>query len=235
MAKNHKMELNKNLKLVMGVFMLLLLPILSHAQKDVTQFLDIPVDGYKPDMIEKLKSKGYTFLNKEESDVLEGEFNGQDVYISIGTNNNKVYRIGLVDKQSTNETNIKIRFNNLIQQFSENSRYLSTSDSMIAKIIIPEDEDISYKMMAENKRYEATFHQKTLTLDSLNNEMEIQMVKEPNEYDYEKVNELILEVVEEKFKSLEKTVWFMIAEEYGKYQIYMFYENSYNKADGSQL
>tara|TARA_B110001469_G_C9545009_1_gene270530 strand:+ start:252 stop:941 length:690 start_codon:yes stop_codon:yes gene_type:complete len=229
------MELNKNLKLVMGVFMLLLLPILSHAQKDVTQFLDIPVDGYKPDMIEKLKSKGYTFLNKEESDVLEGEFNGQDVYISIGTNNNKVYRIGLVDKQSTNETNIKIRFNNLIQQFSENSRYLSTSDSMIAKIIIPEDEDISYKMMVENKRYEATFYQKTLTLDSLNNEMEIQMAKEPNEYDYEKVNELILEVVEEKFKSLEKTVWFMIAEEYGKYQIYMFYENSYNKADGSQL
>ena len=235
MAKNHKMELNKNLKLVMGVFMLLLLPILSHAQKDVTQFLDIPVDGYKPDMIEKLKSKGYTFLNKEESDVLEGEFNGQDVYISIGTNNNKVYRIGLVDKQSTNETNIKIRFNNLIQQFSENSRYLSTSDSMIAKIIIPEDEDISYKMMVENKRYEATFYQKTLTLDSLNNEMEIQMAKEPNEYDYEKVNELILEVVEEKFKSLEKTVWFMIAEEYGKYQIYMFYENAYNKADGSQL
>ena len=229
------MELNKNLKLVMGVFMLLLLPILSHAQKDVTQFLDIPVDGYKPDMIEKLKSKGYTFLNKEESDVLEGEFNGQDVYISIGTNNNKVYRIGLVDKQSTNETNIKIRFNNLIQQFSENSRYLSTSDSMIAKIIIPEDEDISYKMMVENKRYEATFYQKTLTLDSLNNEMEIQMAKEPNEYDYEKVNELILEVVEEKNKSLEKTVWFMIAEEYGKYQIYMFYENSYNKADGSQL
>jgi hypothetical protein len=229
------MELNKNLKLVMGVFMLLLLPILSHAQKDVTQFLDIPVDGYKPDMIEKLKSKGYTFLNKEESDVLEGEFNGQDVYISIGTNNNKVYRIGLVDKQSTNETNIKIRFNNLIQQFSENSRYLSTSDSMIAKIIIPEDEDISYKMMVENKRYEATFYQKTLTLDSLNNEMEIQMAKEPNEYDYEKVNELILEVVEEKFKSLEKTVWFMIAEEYGKYQIYMFYENAYNKADGSQL
>jgi hypothetical protein len=229
------MELNKNLKLVMGVFMLLLLPILSHAQKDVTQFLDIPVDGYKPDMIEKLKSKGYTFLNKEESDVLEGEFNGQDVYISIGTNNNKVYRIGLVDKQSTNETNIKIRFNNLIQQFSENSRYLSTSDSMIAKIIIPEDEDISYKMMAENKRYEATFYQKTLTLDSLNNEKEIQMAKEPNEYNYEKVNELILEVVEEKFKSLEKTVWFMIAEEYGKYQIYMFYENAYNKADGSQL
>ena len=29
-------------------------------EKDVTKFLGIPVDGYKPAMIEKLKAKGFT-------------------------------------------------------------------------------------------------------------------------------------------------------------------------------
>ncbi len=35
--------------------------------------------------------------------------------------------------------------------------------------------------------------------------------------------------------SYKKTVWFMIAEHYGKYYICMFYENKLNKANGEDL
>ncbi|MDE5632420.1 MAG: hypothetical protein K2I54_06395, partial [Muribaculaceae bacterium] len=59
------------------------------AQNDVTQFLGIPVDGSKSEVITKLKSKGFkaTSLN---NDVLEGEFNGDNVYVNIFTNGDKV-------------------------------------------------------------------------------------------------------------------------------------------------
>lgn len=101
--------------------LLLLLLITStsvFAQKEVTKFLGIPVDGYKTEMIQKLKAKGYTY--NSTTDCLEGEFNGRDVEIAVVTNNNKVYRIFVADKYSVDESQIKIRFNNLCQQFSNN-------------------------------------------------------------------------------------------------------------------
>lgn len=66
-------------------------------EKDVTKFLGIPVDGYKPAMIEKLKAKGFTPAIAGK-DVLEGEFNGTDVLLLINTNNYKVCGITLIDK-----------------------------------------------------------------------------------------------------------------------------------------
>jgi len=71
------------------VFIMLILSENLYAQKDVTEFLGIPVDGYKSEMIEKLKAKGFT-INPDTKDVLDGEFNGTNVYIFTGTNNNKV-------------------------------------------------------------------------------------------------------------------------------------------------
>ena len=43
--------------------------------------------------------------------MLEGEFNGRPVYVSVVTNNNMVYRIFIQDQMTMNETEIKIRFN----------------------------------------------------------------------------------------------------------------------------
>jgi hypothetical protein len=143
-----------------------MLSVTLYAQKDVTQFLGIPVDGYKPEMIQKLKTKGFT-INPLTKDVLDGEFNGTDVNVFIATNNNKVWRIALADANHVNETDIKIRFNNLIKQFQNNKNYSSTSDSTILKYTIPEDEDISYEMTVKNKRYQAVFYQNTKTYDSL--------------------------------------------------------------------
>ncbi len=120
----------------------------------VTKFLGIPVDGYKPAMIEKLKAKGFT-PSIAGKDVLEGEFNGVDVHVYIATNNNKVWRIMLADQNTCGETDIKIRFNRLCRQFENNPRYTSMTDEQI----IPDDEDISYEITVNDKRYEAGFYQ----------------------------------------------------------------------------
>ena len=97
------------------------------AQKDLTTFLGIPVDGSKTEMKQKLVSKGFVPKKLGTNEFLEGEFNGTDVQVYIATNNNKVYRIMLCDVNTQNEANIKIRFNKLVGQFENNKRYVSLS------------------------------------------------------------------------------------------------------------
>ena len=227
--------MDKNSNLRVWFLMLLIFPMASYAQKDVTQFLDIPVDGYKPEMIEKLKSKGYT-INQQSEDVLDGEFNGIKVNIVIGTNNNKVWRIAILDEYTTDETNIKIRFNNLIQQFVNNNRYSTQSDSIISTFIIPEDEDISYEMTVNKKRYEAVFYQRALKYDSLINETALLVVKDTlNDEENDRIYALLEETMKVSVDELNKRVWFMIKEDYGEYRIVIFYENVYNEASGNEL
>ena len=98
--------------------LLMLVSITAFAENDVTKFLGIPVDGFKQDMIQKLKAKGYRY--NAASDCLTGEFNGSDVEISVATNNNKVWRIMVVDANYSSETDIKIKFNKLVGQFQNN-------------------------------------------------------------------------------------------------------------------
>ena len=179
------------------------------AQKEVTKFMGIPVDGSPTEMIKKLKAKGFTTdedamqaVKLEGSDldgpeVLTGRFNGEYVrlYLNVGTNN--VWRISLVDKNSRDETQIKIRFNTLVRQFEGNGKYVPYVDEQT----IADDEDISYQMTVNKKQYQAGFVQKGED-----------------------------GTVDEK-----RFVWFTIGEGYKGYVIYMFYDNEYNQADGSDL
>lgn len=209
-------------------------------EKDVTKFLGIPVDGYKPAMIEKLKAKGFTPTTWDK-DVLEGEFNGTDVYVGVTTNNNKVYRIGLTDKIGQDETNIRIRFNKLCRQFENNPRYTS----MDMEQTIPDDEDISYEITVNKKRYEAVFCQVSqLDTVAIYNESKKSLL---SKYTQEQLDnptkeisaEIQVEYLLNKYKydlqNLNKSVWFMILESYGKYHIIMFYDNKYNQANGEDL
>lgn len=222
----------KKIKITIRLFMLLILPVASFAQKDVTQFLGIPVDGSKSEMIEKLKAKGYT-TSPYKKDVLVGEFNGIDVNIHIVTNNNKVCRIMVADANPLDETDIIIRFNKLLQQFQNNKKYLPLPESNILKYKIPEDEDISYQISVKNKRYEALFYQKTLDYDDLETEMGNLFRKELlNESDKERLNVIKKKMFDDSFN---KTVWFMISENYGKYFISIYYDNEYNRANGEGL
>ena len=160
--------MNKVIKFFVLVFMQFLLSVSLYAQKDVTQFLGIPVDGSKPEMIKKLKEKGFV-SSTSDKDVLVGEFNGEEVNIYIVTDNNKVWRIMVCDISSRDEQQIRIRFNKLIQQFQNNNRYVDLPESIISKYIISENEKISYEMTVHNKQYTASFYQKTNELYSIGN------------------------------------------------------------------
>ena len=178
------------------------------AQKEVTKFMGIPVDGSPTEMIKKLKAKGFTtdedamqavkqgLIDLDGPEVLTGRFNGEKVLLGLLVEQNKVWRICLSDKDSRDETQIKRRFNTLVRQFENNDKYVYFYEQTIA-----DDEDISYQMTVNKKQYEAIFAQKGED-----------------------------GTVDEK-----RMVWFKISQLSDGYRIDMFYENKYNQADGSDL
>lgn len=215
----------------------LLFPIVVCAQQ-VTTFLGIPVDGSKSEMIQKLKAKGFR-STATHADVLEGEFNGQNVYIIVKTNKDKVYRIAVTDINSIDEASIRIRFNRLLKQFEDNDKYVA---SLLGNSYISDDEDISYEITVKSRRYEASFYQRTELLDSalLNaynylktryTESQLVNATDAMATDILEYTKLYLEPY------LKTSVWFMISEAYqkGKYYISLFYDNEYNMANGEDL
>lgn len=140
------------MKKILSVAFLLMLSVALHAQKEVTKFLGIPVDGSKSSMIQKLKNKGFVY--DPSADYLKGEFNGQQVDVFIATNNNKVYRIMVCDKNTYDEGQIKIRYNTLCRQFANNQKYVPISAEELS-----DREDISYEMTVHKKKYQATYVQ----------------------------------------------------------------------------
>lgn len=112
------------MKRIILMMIAMMISFSSFAQnKDVTKFLGIPVDGTKTEMKQKLIAKGFVPKKMGDLEWLEGEFNGRNVNVYICTNNNKVYRIMLADKNTVDEAQIKIHFNNLVKQFENNKRY----------------------------------------------------------------------------------------------------------------
>ena len=179
------------------------------AQKEVTKFLGIPVDGSPTEMIKKLKAKGFTtdedfmqavelgLIDWDGPEVLTGRFNGERVRVYIVVETNKVWRIALKDKKDRDETQIKIRFNTLVRQFESNGKYIP----YFKEQTIADDEDISYQMTVNKKRYDAYFVQKG----------------------------------EDGTVDVKREVWFLIIQRFDGYYIYMYYDNKYNEADGSDL
>ena len=138
-------------KIVLSII-LCVMTFAAIAQDNKTiKFLGIPIDGNKKEMISKLQAKGYKY--DAASDALFGEFNGTNAVISVQTVNNRVWRIAIVDaNMNSDEANIKIRYNLLFEQLSNNGKYKVADGSTLG-----EKEDISYEMIVRKKRYEATF------------------------------------------------------------------------------
>ena len=136
------------------LIVLMLLTISLHAQDVVTKFMGIPVDGKKSTMISKLKKKGFKYDRYD--DCLTGRFNGRNVKLYIVDNNKKVYRICVIDAYTSNQTDIIIRYNNLIDQFDNNENYRS----YIENVKIDYEENLHNEMTYHNKRYEAIYFQK---------------------------------------------------------------------------
>lgn len=228
------------MKRIITCWLMAFIALAMYAQKDVTTFLGIPIDGYKSEMKQKLIAKGYVPKKVGDNEYLEGEFNGTDVHIYIGTNNNKVYRIMLCDAHTQSEADIKIRFNKLVSQFKNNKRYTSLDDYTLS-----DSEDISYEMTVHNKNYDALFYQvpdmekaDTLSMqEQVRNEVLKKYTPEqlanPTEEITQEVQSIALRMgMDMLFK---KPVWFRICEYYGEYYITMFYDNEYNHANGEDL
>ena len=226
------------MKRILAIAATILCVIVCYAHNDVIKFLGFPVDGSKSEMIRNLETKGFKLSTIGDTDVLRGRFNGNDVHVYISTENGKVSRITVCDENYVNESDIKIRFNRLCSQFSANDKYLHVDD-----YTIPEDEDISYGMKVNHKRYEAIFYQlpqgealeqmRTSILKDIQSEYTTEQLESITD---EKRNEIIVSSAAKMLAILKnKPVWFMISEHYGKYYITMYYDNEYNRANGEDL
>lgn len=230
------------MKQILTLGLAMMLTFVAMAQKNATLFLGIPIDGTKTAMMQKLKAKGYTYNTK--LDCMEGEFNGRDVYLHIVTNNNKVWRIMVTDAYPTrNESDIRIRFNTLCNQFSKNGKYMPLN--ITGDYQINENEDISIQMSLYNKRYEAAYYQVTETDKDTTGIQEWLYEKILKDYGEEKWDSMSDEERQSEGISMamewllekvsKKSVWFMISEQYGRYSIIMYYDNEYNHSNGEDL
>lgn len=230
------------MKKTLTTLLLCLFAIMGNAQNDVTKFLGIPVDGTYSDMKRRLMAKGFKAMSALEDEYFEGKFNGEDVIITMLTNNNKVWRIFVRSKNLDGSAkNIRRKFNRLVLQFEQNDRYVKRDVDQT----IDGDVDIEYEVRVNKKEFEASFNQKpdySIT-DSI-------AIKKSFRDDYLKIcqennNDCNEEEIEnlaflswklrENLISLNKTVWFRIAEYHGEYFIAMYYDNEYNRANGEDL
>lgn len=140
------------MKKILSVVLLLMLSVALYAQDNVTKFLGIPVDGTRASIIRKIEKKGFVY--NEDFSRLQGEFNGEKVSVSIGTNKNKVWRIIVSDRATRDARQIKIRYNNLCRQFAENPRYMPVSIDTLPKI-----EEMEYEITVHKKQYGTLYYQ----------------------------------------------------------------------------
>ena len=203
------------------------------------KFLGIPVDGSKSEMVAALKSKGFKY--DSNSGFLVGDFNGRESHIGIVENHGKVYRVVVFDANTSDVSQIRIRFNNLIHQFENNDKYFC----IVSNDIIPEDEDIHYEIFVKKKQYIAEFIYNPLYG---NDELRDKLINEAIEESKEKIrddefysdkdnyHQLISSLVGLKIIQMSNSsVWFTIFEHYGKYYIGIYYDNLSNKPNGEDL
>lgn len=133
------------------VTLLTFITLLSYGQTEgQLKFLGIPIDGTEAQFATKLRAKGFTYNSYIEG--YKGQFNGKNVEVYIHTNHNLVDRV-YVAFPYTSEDGIRSEFNHLLSQFKNNSKYFDFSMNEE----IPEDDDISYEITVNNKRYQAGF------------------------------------------------------------------------------
>ncbi len=224
------------MKRIILMMIAMMISFSSFAQnKDVTKFLGIPVDGTKTEMKQKLIAKGFVPKKMGDLEWLEGEFNGTDVQAFIVTNNNKVWRIMLADKNRVDEAQIKIRFNILVSQFENNKRYIP-----LDKYTLSDEEDISYEMTVHNKIY-AAYYSQNPDFENIDTKVQIAIkekysaeeLKNPSETIKKDIADITDKITFDEFSM--KPVWFRIVSYNGEYYISMYYDNEYNHANGEDL
>lgn len=131
-----------------------MMQLTSFAQsKQVTKFLNIPVDGTVAAMKSKLKAKGFQEVG---DNTFKGSFDNEDAQLYLAENKGVVYGI-LVNFMYTNETFVKIHYNSLIQKFYGNKKYFHFGDDMPPTI--QNKEILFYELTRGDKDYGKIFYQ----------------------------------------------------------------------------
>lgn len=226
------------MKHIISIITALLVCTGVYAQSDVTKFLGIPVDGSRKEMVKALKKKGFK-ASTTDKDALQGTFNGTTVNIYVLETNGKVSRIAVLPLYGGSASDARINFNNLCSQFLGKDNYVAQDNDIIIPtykdISISSDEDISYEMRVNDKRYEASFIQLPEPRDSILQEIEplnnvVMTISDDNG------NKIDLHSYLEMLTKYSKnSVWFKIEEQYGEFFITLFYDNGNNRANGEDL
>ena len=165
---------------------MLLIASMCLAQRSVTKFMGVPVDGTKKEMIKKLEKKG--FIYDSETGMLFGKYEGKDVYVTIHMKRKVVWKVGMSFVKSYDRYEAKKEFNEMCRWFERKpTGYVSLFGNRSQEI--PEDEDIYYESLSRGKQYQAAYLQ---------------------------------DGDDAKF------VWFVLDEQYGRFVLTVYFENSYN-------
>ena len=221
--------------------LLLAVSLSTFAEVYPTKFLGIPIDGTKEEMTKKLQQKGFRYDG--ETDALRGEFNGEEVLIRFVTNNNKVWRVFVNYATPRDGYQIRLAYNKLFNQFSNNKNYISAD---LQQEEISAKEDIAHEMLINDKTYEASFLQKTHELDTTAiKQYTLDCVESVKTYsalegkvytDEESAAAAMLCMfLGVKSEYLNNSVWFRITKIRGEYYISLYYDNLNNQANGEDL
>lgn len=201
---------------ILSVMVLIAVSVALHAQRDVTRFLGIPVDGSKAEMIRRLEAKGYRY--NEGLDWLEGEYDGRKVFLHVQTARGKVWRVAFAEAEPSDDAQIRRRFNDLCRRFATDGKHVSAS---LSEYVLPEDEDLNNQITVNKKRYQAVYYQ----ADSVSLAQVSQSSGKLSEKERARLSK----------RCAERIVWFRInRQNYGDYRIMMYYENKCNEAAGGK-
>ena len=222
------------MKRIFATLFLVITTITVFAQStndNTLKFLGHPIDGRKTEMRYHLLKKGFKY--DSYSDCYKGYFNGKRANVFISTYKKKVDRI-YVAFPMTSESDIRYEYNHLISQFNRNDKYTSLFENEE----IAENEDISYEMTVNNKRYEAYYYY-VPQIDSLAMQQwfqeEILTKYTPEELEEITEDDVFRLLYENLEDILTGSVWFTIHEHRGKYNIGLYYDNLNNRPNGEDL
>lgn len=128
-------------------------------QKEVTTFMDIPIDGPVVSFISELQKKGFKYTpenNYQNTYALEGVFNGQWAEIAVSADRNKVFGVGVIIRVEGAE-NAKLQFNSLHAQMARNWKYLNCQEPTVP--FIADDVDIEHEVRYKKTDFRASFFQ----------------------------------------------------------------------------
>lgn len=146
--------MNTDMKKIVFAFLMTLAPMSLLAQKNITTFMGIPVNGTKSSVVAKLKSRGFV---KDGHDCLKGEIENIPYLVRVMTDRGRVYRISVVEEKGTDDVSLAVaRYNSLLDWFRKDSNY---TEYEYNPYIYPSD-NLKYEKKIADGWYYAEFFQK---------------------------------------------------------------------------